>query len=82
MFLEAKVQKLHETRVSYEVLCIFISHNILLLTFQFLGSYAHIMIQYNKIAKGGQRGQSLKYLEACFQCIDLTFLSENWDGQR
>lgn len=42
MFLEAKVQKLHETRVS----CIFISHNILLLTFQFLGSYAHIMIQY------------------------------------
>ena len=48
---------MRHARVSYKVLCIFISHNLLLLTFQFLGSYAHIMIQYiksQKEAKGGK----------------------------
>ena len=64
MFLEAKVQKLHETRVS----CIFISHCYW--HFNFLEVMLTSWFNIYKIAKGGQRGQSLKYLEACFQCID------------
>ena len=81
MFLEAKVQKLHETCEGVlQSIMYFHQSQFTAIDISISWKLCSYHDSIYKIAKGGQRGQSLKYLKACFQCIYLlTFLSESWD---
>ena len=70
MFLEAKVQKLHETCEGVlQSIMYFHQSQFTAIDISISWKLCSYHDSIYKIAKGGQRGQSLKYLKACFQCI-------------